>query len=251
MSPKSASLAAKWGHKQPLVYVEGLPTWKKSGRRTVPSVKHIADGNIIIIDLRDKEKVEAGYIPRAYTIPFPELEDAEDMFPEGLGAPIYLYSDKDEDIDAAKKMVKEWGYKNVNGFYNALVAWPNAGNELQKGPALKASEDTPISWERKLGQGEISISDFTKSLNSELIYVVDARTPEEFESGHFPGSVSIPLEQMKTRLAEIPKDKFIVVHCKTGGRGEIGYRILKEEGYAVKFLNAECECSVSGEFEIW
>ncbi len=56
---------------------------------------------------------------------------------------------------------------------------------------------------------------------------------------------------MKTRLSEIPKDKFIVVHCKTGGRGEIGYRILKEEGYAVKFLNAECECDLSGDFEIW
>jgi rhodanese-related sulfurtransferase len=56
---------------------------------------------------------------------------------------------------------------------------------------------------------------------------------------------------MKARMAEIPKDKFIVVHCTTGGRGEIGYRMLKEEGYAVKFLNAECECSTSGEYEIW
>lgn len=251
MSPKSAGLAVKWGHKNPRVYVGGLPAWKKSGKATVPTVGHIEKGNIVLVDLRGTSKVEAGYIPRAYSIPMTELEDAEDAFPQSLGAPIYLYSDKDADIKSARKMVKEWGYKNVHGFYGALAMWEAAGKELQKGPVLTASDDTPIDWQKKLGAGEISINDFHISLESELIYVVDARTPEEYSSGHFPGSVSIPLEQMKTRLAEIPKDKFIVVHCKTGGRGEIGYRILKEEGYAVKFLNAECECELSGEYEIW
>ncbi|MFT5729058.1 MAG: rhodanese-related sulfurtransferase [Desulforhopalus sp.] len=251
MSPKSAGLAVKWGHKSPRVYVDGLPAWKKSGHHTVPTAGHIEKGNIVLVDLRDVKKVEAGYIPRSYTIPMSDLEDAEDAFPQSLGAPIYLYSDNNADIAPARKMIKEWGYKNVNGFYDAIAMWKAAGKELQKGPALTASDDVPITWQKKLGSGEISIGDFTKSLKSDLIYVVDARTPEEFDSGHFPGSVSIPLEQMKPRLKEIPKDKFIVVHCKTGGRGEIGYRILKEEGYAVKFLNAECECYQSGEYEIW
>lgn len=251
MSPKSAGLAAKWGHKNLLVYVDGLPAWKKGGNRTVPSIDHIAKGNIVLIDLRANNTVQKGYIPRAYSVPFSGLEDAEDAFPLGKGAPIYFYSDKDAEIDAARKMAAEWGYKNIVGFYGALDIWKKAGKELQTGPALTASDETPISWQKKLGSGEISISDFTKALNSELIYVVDARTPEEFESGHFPWSVSIPLEQMKSRMAEIPKDKFIVVHCKTGGRGEIGYRMLKDAGYAVKFLNAECECYTSGEFEIW
>lgn len=251
MSPKSAGLAVKWGHKNPLVYVEGMPAWKKSGKRVAPSVDHIATGNIVLIDLRSAAEAKKGHIPRAFSIPFASLEDAEDSFPQSLGAPIYLYSDKDEEVDAGRKMVKEWGYKNVNAFHGGLDVWKNAGKELESGPVLTASDEMPITWQKKLGPGEISISDFTKSLKSELIYVVDARTPEEYESGHFPGSVSIPLEQMKTRLAEIPKDKFIVVHCKTGGRGEIGYRMLKEEGYAVKFLNAECECYNTGEYEIW
>jgi rhodanese-related sulfurtransferase len=251
MSPKSAGLAAKWGHKNVLVYVDGLPAWKKGGNHIVPTVDHIAEGNIVLIDLRNNSEVEKGHIPKAYSIPFANLEDAEDAFPKGLGAPIYLYSDKDAEIDAARKMIAEWGYKNTLGFYGALETWKGAGRELQSGPALIATEDTPINWQKKLGAGEISISDFTASLNSDLIRVIDARTPAEYESGHFPGSVSIPLEQMKARMAEIPKDKFIVVHCKTGGRGEIGYRMLKEEGYAVKFLNAECECYTTGKYEIW
>lgn len=251
MSPKSAGLAGKWGHENLLVYVDGLPAWKKSGNRIVPTIDYIADGNIVLIDLRNTAEVTKGYIPRSYSIPLAELEDAEDAFPKSFGAPIYVYSDKDAEIDTALKMIAEWGYKNTIGFYGAMDAWKGAGKELQKGPALIATDDTPISWQKKLGPGEISITDFTKSLNSELIRVIDARTPAEYESGHFPGAISIPLEQMKARMSEIPKDKFIVVHCMTGGRGEIGYRMLKEENYAVKFLNAECECSTSGKYEIW
>jgi rhodanese-related sulfurtransferase len=251
MSPKSAGLAKKWGHKDLFVYVDGLPAWHKTGNRTVPNIDYIADGNIALVDLRARAEVDKGFIPRAYSIPRGELEDAEDLLPKSKGAPIYFYSDKDSEIDAASKIAKGWGYKTVYGFYGALPAWSGAGRQLQSGPALIATKDTPISWQKKLGTGEISITDFTKSLQSDLIFVLDARTPQEYESGHFPGSVSIPLEQLKSRLAEIPKDKFIVVHCKTGGRGEIGYKMLKEEGYSVKFLNAECECSPTGEYEIW
>ncbi|TKB28486.1 rhodanese [Desulfopila sp. IMCC35006] len=251
MSPKSAGLAAKWGHKNLLVYVDGLPAWKKAGKHMVPSVDYVAHGNIVLIDVRSTAEVEKGHIPRSYSIPLANLEDAEDALPQGRGAPVYIISDKDAEIDAARKMIAEWGYKNTIGYYGAFEAWKDAGKTLQKGPALTATDDTPITWQRNLGPGEISITDFTKSLNSELIRVIDARTPAEYESGHFPGAISIPLEQMKARMAEIPKDKFIVVHCMTGGRGEIGYRMLKEAGYAVKFLNAECQCYSTGEYEIW
>ncbi len=251
MSPNSAGLAAKWGHKNPLVYLEGIPAWKKAGNRILPSIDYVADGNIVLVDLRKTAEVTKGYIPRAYSIPFDELEDADYSFPKSLSAPIYLYSDKDAEVDAARKIVAEWGFRNVVGFHGALDAWKGAGKKLQTGPALTATDDMPINWQKKLGPGEISITDFTKSLNSDLIRVIDARTPAEYESGHFPGSVSIPLEQMKARMSEIPKDKFIVVHCTTGGRGEIGYRMLKEEGYSVKFLNAECLCTPTGSFEIW
>ena len=252
MSPKSAGLAKKWGHKNPLVYVDGLPAWKKAGKHLNPSIDFVAEGNIVLIDLREKAEAEKGYIPRAYSIPMSELEDAEDAFPKGKGAPVYLYSDKDADISAARKiMTAEWGYKNVTGFHGALAAWKEAGRELRVGTIPAATEDNPIEWQKQLGPGEISISDFTKSLKSDLIFVVDARTPTEYESGHFPNAINIPLEQMKGRIAEIPIDKFIIVHCKTGGRGEIGYKMLKEVGYSVKFLNAECECSPSGQYEIW
>lgn len=251
MSPKSASLAKKWGFKNMQVYVQGIPGWKKAGNRTIPDVEYVKTGNIVLIDLRDQEKVETAYIPKAYSIPFASLEDAEDFFPEQLGAPIVFYSDNDEEIKKAVALVVDWDFKNVIGFYGAMDSWGKKGYEFATGPALIPTEDSPIYYKEILGHGEIGITDFKVSLKSDLIYVLDARTPDEFLSGHFPGAVNIPLEDMQKRMNEIPKDKFVIVHCKTGGRGEIGYRLLKENGYAVKFLNAECECELTGEYEIW
>jgi len=251
MSPKSAGLAVKWGHKDVKAYIDGIPAWKKSGRKINPSIDFVAKGNIVLIDLRDRKIAEGGTIPRSYSIPLDTLEDAEDALPKSLGAPLYIFGENDQMVKSGVKILKEIGYKNIVPYYGALDAWVKAGKDLQKGPVLTATDELPINWQRTLGDGEISISDFTKSLDSDLIKIIDARTPAEFESGHFPGSTNIPLEEMKARMAEIPRDKFIVVHCKTGGRGEIGYRMLKEAGYSVKFLNAECECSTTGQFEIW
>jgi rhodanese-related sulfurtransferase len=251
MSPNSASLAKKWGFKNLKVYVQGIPAWKKAGLMTTPDVSYIKHGNIILVDLRPASKISSGYIPKAYSIPFNTLEDSEDVFPEKFGAPIVLYSDNDADIKNAVKIIKEWGFKNLIPFYNAIEMWEQKGYELNTGPALTATEDNPIYYKKILGPGEISITDFKASLKSDLIFVLDARTPDEFASGHFPGAVNIPLEDLHKRMGDIPQDKFIIVHCKTGGRGEIGYRLLKGKGYAAKFLNAECECDLTGEFDIW
>ncbi|HPV15594.1 MAG TPA: FAD-dependent oxidoreductase [Candidatus Cloacimonadota bacterium] len=61
--------------------------------------------------------------------------------------------------------------------------------------------------------------------------IIDARTPEEYQLGHIPGSVNIPLQQIRKRLDEIPKDKKIVVNCKTGGRSYMTARILMQNGF--------------------
>ena len=250
MSPKSASLAKKWGFKSLKVYVKGLPVWKKKNKATT-TVKYVKSGNIVLVDLREPNKAGKGHIPRAYSVPLKQLSASKALFPKSKGTPFVIYSDSDKDILSAKKIFKKFKYKTVIGFYNGLALWEKAGHKLNKGPALMASAKKPIAYSKKLNAGEIGITDFEKSLKSDLIFVVDARTPEEYIAGNFPGSVNIPLEQMQKRMNEIPKDKFVVVHCKTGGRGAIGYRLLKEAGFSVKFLNAECACKPSGEYEIW
>ena len=47
-----------------------------------------------------------------------------------------------------------------------------------------------------------------------LVTVLDVRPAEEFEAGHLPGAVNIPIEQLGKRLAELPKRKEIVAYCR-------------------------------------
>lgn len=62
-------------------------------------------------------------------------------------------------------------------------------------------------------------------------FILDVRTPEEFKCGNIPGSVNIPLSQIRSRLADIPKDKTIIVNCAVGIRAYNVIRILTGEGY--------------------
>lgn len=63
--------------------------------------------------------------------------------------------------------------------------------------------------------------------------LVDVRTPEEFQAGHVSGAKNIPVDEVSARLAEIPKDKPVVVYCLSGARSAAAARMLKSSGYDV------------------
>jgi len=65
--------------------------------------------------------------------------------------------------------------------------------------------------------------------------VVDVRSPEEFRDGAYAGAVNIPLQELGRRVAEIPKDKPVVLYCASGGRSGMAARVLKQAGYAEVF----------------
>lgn len=46
------------------------------------------------------------------------------------------------------------------------------------------------------------------------VVVLDVRPPEEYEAGHIPGALGIPLGQLKRRLAELPRSRDIVAYCR-------------------------------------
>lgn len=67
--------------------------------------------------------------------------------------------------------------------------------------------------------------------------LVDVREPIEREAGFVPGSINIPLGELRTRLNELPKDQTIYVSCQVGLRGYLAARILSQYGYSVKNLD--------------
>jgi rhodanese-related sulfurtransferase len=62
-------------------------------------------------------------------------------------------------------------------------------------------------------------------------FLLDVRQPEEYREVHIPGVVLIPLGELEKRLPEVPKDKAIVVVCRSGSRSRTGRDILKRAGY--------------------
>ncbi|EMY62502.1 rhodanese-like domain-containing protein [Leptospira terpstrae] len=62
--------------------------------------------------------------------------------------------------------------------------------------------------------------------------VVDVRTVAEFQSGHFPGAVNIPVDQVSKRLDEFgDKNHSIVVYCASGGRSGSAKSFLESVGF--------------------
>jgi rhodanese-related sulfurtransferase len=62
-------------------------------------------------------------------------------------------------------------------------------------------------------------------------FVVDVRTQEEWDEYHAPNTTLIPLDQLQARLNEVPKDKEIVVVCRSGNRSQQGRDILLAAGF--------------------
>ena len=60
----------------------------------------------------------------------------------------------------------------------------------------------------------VTRQELRKLVRDDLVTVIDARPREEFEAGHIPGALSIPVVELKRRLSEIPKDREVIAYCR-------------------------------------
>ncbi|MBU1086811.1 MAG: FAD-dependent oxidoreductase [Candidatus Omnitrophica bacterium] len=77
--------------------------------------------------------------------------------------------------------------------------------------------------------------DITKLIQWEDIlkedFLLDTRTVGEYDRGNVPNSVNIPVDELRERLNEIPKNRNIAVFCQYGVRAHVACRILNQHGY--------------------
>jgi NADPH-dependent 2,4-dienoyl-CoA reductase/sulfur reductase-like enzyme/rhodanese-related sulfurtransferase len=67
---------------------------------------------------------------------------------------------------------------------------------------------------------------------ADQLFLLDVRTPQEFASGHIPGAVNIPVDDLRSRLSELPRDQKIAAYCQVGQRGYLATRILLQAGFS-------------------
>ncbi|MEZ6057662.1 MAG: FAD-dependent oxidoreductase [Planctomycetaceae bacterium] len=84
---------------------------------------------------------------------------------------------------------------------------------------------------------QIDIDDILTLPEADRPFLLDVRTPAEFAAGHIPNSINIPVDDLRNRLEELPKNREIAAYCKVGQRGYIATRILLQHGYPTKNLS--------------
>lgn len=61
-------------------------------------------------------------------------------------------------------------------------------------------------------------------------FVLDVRETDEWNAGHMPGALHIPLGELPDRVGDLPADREIVVTCRSGGRSARAVRFLEDSG---------------------
>ena len=74
-------------------------------------------------------------------------------------------------------------------------------------------------------------------IHTDQPFLIDVRSKEEYEAGTIKNAQNIPLEDIRARLNELPKEKEIVVFCKTGQQSYLAERLLKQNGFNIKNLS--------------
>ncbi|KAA5538547.1 CoA-disulfide reductase [Roseiconus nitratireducens] len=62
-------------------------------------------------------------------------------------------------------------------------------------------------------------------------FILDVRSRQEHEAGHLAGATNIPIEELRDRLSELPRDRRIIAYCQVGQRGYMATRLLLQDGF--------------------
>lgn len=115
--------------------------------------------------------------------------------------------------------------------------------ELAYAPQYGSAKD-PINMAGFVASGllrgdhpQIDVGTLLAMPSAERPVLLDVRTEKEFTAGHLPNAINIPVDELRTRLQELPKDKEIAVYCQVGQRGYLATRILQQAGLPVANLS--------------
>lgn len=171
------------------------------------------ESNALMLDTRNASDFANGFIPNSINIGIDGnfAQWVGEMIPD-VKQPIILIAEKGREEECITRLARV-GYDNCLGYLDGgFEAWFKAGKDIETAKRMSA-----VELENLLG--------------TDKIVVIDVRKKSEYESEHVVDAVNIPLNQINQHLAEIPKDKFFVLHCAGGYRSMIATSILKQRGW--------------------
>ncbi len=139
---------------------------------------------------------------------------------------IVIVAEPDREYEAAMRL----GRIGLDGVVGFLEGGPGA---LDGRPELLATLERTTATElaARLGRDDAP-------------FVLDVRTPNEWSDGHVEGAVNVPLNHLEERLSEVPRDREVVVMCRSGYRSSLAASQLGRAGH-------ERLVDLVGGFEAW
>jgi rhodanese-related sulfurtransferase len=254
MSPGAAEKARKLGYTNIKVYKDGMPGWQERNYGVI-STSFLKEAWIdkgiphVLLDTRTKKEAGQGFIKGAVAFPAKQAAKLAKGLDVKKNTPIMVYDRKGgKNATSVAAILVKAGFNKVVVLSGGFEAWQSAKFGVASGkPAARASY-TPMPR-----PGEINLDEF-KKYAAELpanVMIIDARSSHEGHAGMLKSAKLIPAEEIKDRLAEIPKDKLVVIYCNTGVIAEVAYHTLRELGYTnVKFVNAKMTFEKNGTYNI-
>jgi NADPH-dependent 2,4-dienoyl-CoA reductase/sulfur reductase-like enzyme/rhodanese-related sulfurtransferase len=145
----------------------------------------------------------------------------------------------------AQAVGREGVDKRIDVFATALKSGMTVHDlaelELAYAPPFGSAKD-PVNLAGMAAQnvlaGDVQLVQWNEisSLDAQKAVLLDVRRPDERAKGFIPGSLHIPLDEVRARMNELPRDREIIVHCLTGQRSYFACRILTQHGFRVRNL---------------
>lgn len=169
----------------------------------------------------------ATYYPGAMPMTIKLLFNDEGII---LGAQAVGYDGVDKRMDALATVIR------MRGTVTDLTEL-----ELAYAPPYSSAKD-PVNMAGYtadnvlMGLVDVFVPQELQGRDPEYTILVDVRTSLEHNNGHIPGSILIPVDELRERLQELDQGKEIWVYCQVGLRGYTASRILRQLGYKVRNL---------------
>lgn len=128
-----------------------------------------------------------------------------------------------DSISFLKKLIWVTGILLTLSIGTTMAQSVNVGKSGSQGKILKKYID-PVELKKIV------------ELPVDSIWIIDVRSEKAFENGHIPTAKSFPAGSVTSRLAEIPKSKYLIIYCTVGANAQIVSKKLRKAGYK-RYIN--------------
>jgi hydroxyacylglutathione hydrolase len=178
-----------------------------------PAILGLADQGALVIDTRAADAYAGEHVSGTINIPLTRSFNTWAGWLIPYDRDFHLLVEDDSRLDEAVRDLSMVGLDRVAGYLRpeALEAWTAAGRTLSV-------------------TKQMSVDELAAAMQAGEVSVLDVRDPAEWAGGHLPGVANVPLGYLQDRLAEVPRDRPVVVHCQGGGRSAIAASMLEARG---------------------